>query len=119
MNLFLIVVAGLLSGVAASMGIGGGGVLIIFLTVVLQMDQLKAQGINLLFFIPIAIFSIIIYHKRKLINLKLVLTIAILGFIGVVVGVALAGYLGNAILKKIFGGIIILISIREWTSKEK
>ena len=53
--------AGLLSGIIGGMGLGGGVVLIIYLTVFLDTPQLKAQGINLLFFIPIAITAVIIY----------------------------------------------------------
>ena len=54
------IIIGLLSGVAASMGFGGGFVLIIYLTVFLNIDQITAQGVNLLFFLPVALVSIII-----------------------------------------------------------
>ena len=42
---------GALSGVIGALGMGGGGVLIIFLSAFAGLDQLKAQGINLLFFL--------------------------------------------------------------------
>ena len=45
------IIIGLLSGAAASMGFGGGFVLIIYLTVFLNIDQITAQGVNLLFFL--------------------------------------------------------------------
>ena len=41
--------AGLLSGIIGGMGLGGGAVLIIYLTVFMDIKQLSAQGINLLF----------------------------------------------------------------------
>ena len=41
--------AGLLSGIIGAMGLGGGAVLIIYLSVFTDMPQLKSQGINLLF----------------------------------------------------------------------
>ena len=44
--------AGLLSGIIGAMGLGGGAVLIIYLSVFTDMPQLKSQGINLLFFYP-------------------------------------------------------------------
>lgn len=58
------VIAGFLSGVIASMGMGGGAVLLIYLVVFAGAEQLAAQGINLAFFIPIGILSIIIYAKK-------------------------------------------------------
>ena len=42
--------AGLFSGIIGAMGLGGGAVLIIYLSVFTDMPQLEAQGINLIFF---------------------------------------------------------------------
>ena len=53
--------AGLFSGILGSMGLGGGAVLVIYLSLFTETKQLTAQGINLLFFIPIAAVSVIIY----------------------------------------------------------
>ena len=50
--------AGLFSGIIGAMGLGGGAVLIIYLSVFTDMPQLEAQGINLIFFIPIAIAAL-------------------------------------------------------------
>ena len=60
--------AGLFSGAIASMGMGGGAVLLIYLTVFTSTAQLAAQGINLIFFIPIGILSLIIYTLKILEN---------------------------------------------------
>ena len=57
--------AGLLSGIIGAMGLGGGAVLIIYLSVFTDMPQLKSQGINLLFFIPIAAAAIAVYGFKK------------------------------------------------------
>ena len=57
-------IAGILSGIIGAMGIGGGGILIIYLTLFADMEQMAAQGINLLFFIPCAVVALII-HIRK------------------------------------------------------
>ena len=73
--------AGLLSGILGSMGLGGGGVLIIYLTLFTDTEQLTAQGINLLFFIPTAIIAVVIYSIRKEIKWKMSLTIALFGIL--------------------------------------
>ena len=41
--------AGLFSGIAAAMGLGGGAVLVIYLAIFTDTAQLTSQGINLLF----------------------------------------------------------------------
>ena len=59
-----------LTGVFASMGLGGGMVLIVYLTVFARFSQIAAQGINLVFFIPIAIISLVLHTKNKLVEWK-------------------------------------------------
>ncbi len=49
---FLDILAVILSAAVSAMGLGGGGVLILYLTLVRDVPQLEAQGINLLFFTP-------------------------------------------------------------------
>ena len=53
--------AGTLSGMIGAMGLGGGGVLIIYLTLFLGMEQGIAQGVNLIFFFPCAVFALIVF----------------------------------------------------------
>ena len=64
MSFFVIAIVSFATGVFASLGLGGGMVLIIYLTVFAGMPQIQAQGINLIFFVPIAIISIIIHNKN-------------------------------------------------------
>ena len=47
-------VIGFLTGIMASMGLGGGFVLVVWLTLFADVQQRTAQGINVLFFLPIA-----------------------------------------------------------------
>ena len=63
--------AGLFSGIIGGMGLGGGAVLIMYLAVFTDTSQLKAQGINLLFFIPIGTLAVIIYAIKKKIKWKI------------------------------------------------
>ena len=58
---FVNVVIGFLSGAVGSLGIGGGGILIVMLTLALGIKQNNATLANLIFFIPVAIFSLILY----------------------------------------------------------
>ncbi len=113
------IIAGFLSGIIGAMGLGGGAVLIIYLTVFAHTEQLTAQGINLLFFIPIALLAVIIYAKRRQIDWKIVIPIAIGGIIGAALGLILASFLGGKLTSKIFGAFLIALGIKELLGKIK
>ena len=80
--------AGLFSGLIGAMGLGGGAVLIIYLTLFTDTPQLEAQGINLLFFIPIAAAAVTVYAVKKQIKWKMTLKITLWGLIGVIIGIS-------------------------------
>lgn len=105
--------AGLLSGIIGAMGLGGGAVLIIYLSLFTQTEQLKSQGINLLFFIPIALIAVIVYTVKKEIKWKLTLKISLFGIIGTLVGWFFAGFLGGAIIKRLFGALLVFLGGKE------
>lgn len=109
--------AGLFSGIIGGMGMGGGAVLIIYLSLFTDTPQLKAQGINLLFFIPIGLTALIIYALKKQIKWKTVLPLAAFGIIGAFIGIMLTKYIGNVWLSKIFGAFLILMAFKEIFSK--
>lgn len=105
--------AGLLSGIIGAMGMGGGAVLIIYLSVFTQTEQLASQGINLMFFIPIGLLAVIIYAFKKQIKWKTTLLLAAWGLLGAVIGLMLTDLLGGELTAKLFGGLLILIGIKE------
>lgn len=111
--------AGLLSGIIGGMGLGGGAVLIIYLTVFRDVEQLKAQGINLLFFIPIAIVAVIIYAFKKQIKWRITLPVAAGGIIGAACGFFLTDIIGGGLTAKLFGGFLVILGVKEIFSKSK
>jgi len=119
LEIFILIISGFLSGVLGSLGVGGGGVLIVFLTFFLSFQRETAAFTNLLFFIPIALFSTIIYTKQKQIDFKKVLFLVPTGLIGSAIGVYLSDVIKTDILTKIFGGILIFISIKTLFTKNK
>lgn len=109
----MIYLAAFLTGIFAAMGVGGGMILIIYLTFFAGFTQLSAQGINLIYFIPIALLSVIIHTKNKLIEWKKIMPSIIAGVFSAILGTFAAEYLGSEMLAKIFGGFIILIGVKE------
>ena len=104
-----VVIAGILSGLIGSMGMGGGGVLIIYLSLFTNISQSEAQGINLLFFLPVALFSVIRYSRKHLIGWKLALPTAFFGILGTLPGSYLCGKFDNTLLAKLFGVLLCVM----------
>lgn len=103
--------AGFASGVLGAMGLGGGAVLLIYLALFKDTNQFSAQGINLIFFIPIAIFSVIMYAIKKQINWKTVLWLVVAGLIGAGMGVWISKVIGTKIVAKIFGALLSVAGV--------
>ncbi|MCI7766584.1 MAG: sulfite exporter TauE/SafE family protein [Oscillospiraceae bacterium] len=105
--------AAFLTGLLASLGVGGGMVLILWLTAVMGLPQLEAQGINLIFFLPISLLSVIIHRKNRLISFKELVPALITGIAGAAAGCYGARLIGSELLGKIFAGFILVIGIKE------
>jgi uncharacterized membrane protein YfcA len=106
-------IAGFLSGLTASMGLGGGFILIIYLSFWGNISQSAAGGINLLFFLPIALISSMIHWKNGLIEKKIIPVICIAGVAGAGVGVMLMGVLDEDMLRKLFAGLLVIVGVKE------
>ena len=102
---------GVLSGVFAGMGMGGGTFLIPLLTILMKVNQQVAQCVNLLVFIPLAIVVLIIYSKQKLLKLKGVFWLVVPATIVSILGSLLAIDIRGKTLKIIFGIFLILVGI--------
>ena len=102
---------GVLSGVFAGMGMGGGTFLIPLLTILMKVKQQVAQCVNLLVFIPLAIVVLIIYSKQKLLKLKGVFWLVVPATIVSILGSLLAIDIRGKTLKIIFGIFLILVGI--------
>lgn len=118
MNFWTASLVGAASGILASMGLGGGFVMVVYLALATDLAQKGAQGINLLFFIPITVLAVIIHIKNKLIDVKTVLLCSAFGAAAVFGGFFLAQYLGNELLRKAFAVFIILAGLKDLLSKK-
>ena len=111
MNCIIPIIAGFLSGLIGSMGFGGGGILIIYLVIFTNTQQITAQGINLVFFIPCATLATIIYFIKKQINFKPILPVISGGIIGALIAGLLLKNLYSDILSKIFACFLIITGL--------
>ena len=105
------VVSSLLAGLLGSMGFGGGSVLIIYLVSILGLPQKQAQGINLVFFVPCALLSVIAYKKRGMVKIRQTLPVTAFAIMGCVVGFIILNYIPTYILSKLFGGFLLIFGL--------
>ena len=107
------IIIGFISGIISGMGIGGGAILIPALIFLEQTSQQTAQGINLVYFIPTAVAALIMHIKNKNIDIKTALWVGISGVLGAICGAFTAGFLGDNVLRRMFGVFLLFIGIYE------
>ena len=113
LNFLIAVLAGLVCGVLSGFGIGGGSLLMVWMTAVLAMEQKAAQGINLLYFLPTAVCALIFHAKHRQICWKAVVPAAIAGSVTAALAALLSANLEMSLLRKLFGGFLILVGLSE------
>ncbi len=113
------IIVGFVTGLIASMGLGGGFVLVIWLSVFTQAEQRAVQGVNLLFFLPIALISLIIHIKGGLIDKALLKKYLLGGIIGAVIGAFAANLIASELLRKLFALFLLAFGVRELLTSQK
>lgn len=101
------------------MGMGGGFILVVWLTLAEETAQRTAQGINLLFFLPIALLSLIFHIKNKLVNNELVKKLALGGVLGAIIGTYGAQLIDNGALRKLFALFLLAFGLKELFAKKE
>lgn len=112
-------IIGCLLGFLAGLGIGGGSLLILWLTAVLGMAHTAARGINLLFFLPSALIACLFRGKQGYIDGKRILPAILAGCAAAGVFSYFSTLLELELIKKLFGGLLLLTGLRELMYKPK
>lgn len=102
-----------LLGFLSGLGTGGGSLLILWLTLVLEMPYSTARAVNLMFFIPSAVISCFFRWKQGTLSFKKVLP----GILAGCAAAALCAWLTTGHtpqwLQQLFGILLIYTGIRE------
>lgn len=102
--------AGYLSGFV---GIGGGIIMVPALTMLLLVDQKTAQGTSLaVLMMPIGILGVYNYYKQGHVEIKYALVIAALFVAGSYFGSKTSLSIDTTLVKRIFGGFMILVALK-------
>ncbi|MBQ6878091.1 MAG: sulfite exporter TauE/SafE family protein [Oscillospiraceae bacterium] len=107
------ILIGFVSGFAGGLGIGGGGILLMYLTAFAGTEQLSAQGINLIFFLPTAAVALFAHIKNGFVKWKTALFSMIFGIPGVFLGYFIASGIDKTLLKAVFALFLLAIGVRE------
>lgn len=104
---------GILLGYLAGLGIGGGSLLILYLTLVLKMDSPSARAINLMFFITAAGSVSLFRWKKGTLNIKTILPAVISGCLTAALFSYLSNVIDRTLAQKLFGGLLLITGLRE------
>ena len=102
-------VLGFLSG----LGVGGGSLLMLWLTLILEQDHGIARNINLLFFLPAAAIASAFRWKQGSLQIRKILPGIVAGCVSAALFAWLSGQLDTGLIRKLFGGLLLVTGIRE------
>lgn len=112
-SLPVMLLIGTMLGFLSGLGIGGGSLLILWLSIVLGTDPLTARSINLLFFVPSALVACALRIKQGDLKVKPLLPAILAGCVAAALCSWVSTILDVVILKKLFGAVLIAAGLRE------
>ena len=110
--------AGAAPGVLSGFGVGGGTLLLIYMTSIAGLDQNLAQGINLLYFLPTAATALVYHAKNGYLKKEAALPAILCGLAGTALAAWLATSLDVEILRKCFGVFLLFVGLHELFRKK-
>ena len=110
---------GAVLGFLSGLGIGGGSLLILWLTLVQNAEPSEARCINLLFFLPCALIAALFRWKQGTLPFRKILPAILTGSLSALVCSLFSQNLDLDLLKRLFGGLLIVTGIRELMYKPK
>lgn len=113
MTIILCIALGLAAGVLSGLlGIGGGIILIPALIYLFGLSQQQAQGTTLALMVPpIGILAAWTYYKHGFVDIKIAALICLGFIIGGLFGAQWAVTIPKDILRRVFGIVLLLISL--------
>lgn len=105
------IVAGLAFGTLSGMGVGGAGLLVIYLTMFRGLGQHDAQGVNLYFFIFASAAAVLIHAAKRKIDTETMLLSLLGGLPTAFLGCFAASAVHPDMLRRVFGGMLILTGL--------
>jgi len=109
---------GAAAGVLSGFGVGGGTLLLVYLTAFAGVDQRLAQGINLLYFLPAGVLALPAHRKNGYLVKEALRPAIPAGLLCAAAAAWAATALDVEILRKLFGGFLIAVGVSELFGKK-
>ena len=113
------IIASFLIALLTGMGVGSGGLFVVYLTLLQGIEQLAAQGLNLYFFIFSTAAASIIHFRSKNFRFSRIILICLIGSVGCALGAPLAKTIDTALLRKLFAFLLIALGIISFGGNKK
>ena len=113
------ILIGTVLGFLSGLGTGGGSLLILWLTMVLNMDQAAARSINLLFYIPSALIACLFRWRQGKLDYKKIFPAVVAGCTAAAVFSWVGSMLNVTLLEKLFGALLLFAGVRELLYKPR
>lgn len=118
MNWFFPLLVGALTGILSGFGIGGGTLLVLWLTLIAGFDQPRAGGVNLVYFLCCALPALVSHCKNGLVEKKAVLWCGLFGVPACIGAALLAARMDVSLLRRCFGVLLLYVGWRELFPKK-
>lgn len=118
MSFCIALAAGFATGILSGFGIGGGTLLLIYMTSLAHLDQDLAQGINLLYFLPTAATALIAHKKNGYLKGEAAWPAILCGLVGTALAAWAATALDVEVLRKCFGVFLLFVGLHELFRKK-
>ena len=109
----LSVLAGFMTGILSAWGVGGGSLLIVYMTVFAGVPQQAAQGTNLLYFLPTSSTALYSHLRNRLIEKSLAWPAILAGSLTTLGASLLVTAIDTHLMKRLFGTFIMAIGLTE------
>ncbi len=110
-SLLATLIAAFMAAILSGMGIGSAGLFVLYLTLVTGYSQPEAQAVNLLFFLVSAGTSLLIHRKERRIPRRVALFLIAWAIPGALVGSYLVRVLDATLIRRIFGGMLVVTGL--------
>ena len=110
---------GAATGVLSGFGVGGGTLLLVYMTAFAGVEQHLAQGINLLYFLPAGLMALPTHIRNGYLEKPVLLPAIGAGLVCAALAAWAATAMDVALLKKFFGGFLVVVGLMELLGRKK
>ena len=107
MEYIVVFLVALLSG----LGIGSGGIFVVYLTLISNAEQIYAQYQNLLLFVFASLAAFLYNASKKLLLPNVFLILSVFCILGAFIGFFILNFISEELLRKAFGALLVIMGL--------